>query len=321
MEGSDNLQSNCRAGSSGPFRRATTGIIMRAKLSCYVLFLLCLVVTLSLVVYAVKWLWEYEHTAATKACAASQSGQAMPVDDIPGWHLVFADDFNGTKLNTSNWYPYSGGPGNDPAGWWDKSHVIVGGCVLTLRGYKGTGDKSGVFVTGGIGMTNAHAQTYGKYLVRIRAEKGDGISVIALLWPQANVWPPEVDFYEDGGGDRTHMSATLHCGLNGNDTCQVQRSLSDYDFSHWHTLGVEWTSGKLVYTIDGLIWATVTDSRVPSQPMVLDVQTQALACSPYNTCVDSSTPTEVDVLVAWVVAYAPSSTAQTQKNTPITSAW
>ena len=229
----------------------------------------------------------------------------MPVGDLPGWHQVFADDFTGTKLNTSNWYAYAGQPGGDPAGWWAPSHVVVSNCVLTLKGYHDAAAKPGVFVTGGIGMTDPHAQTYGTYLVRMRADKGDGISAIALLWPQANVWPPEVDFYEDGGGGRTSMSATLHCGSNGNDTCQVQKDLTGYDFSHWHTLGVAWTPGKLVYTIDGTPWATVTDSRVPSIPMVLDLQSQSLQCSQQTTCLDASTPTEVDMQVAWIVAYAP----------------
>ena len=244
-------------------------------------------------------------TPIMSPCGTSPSGEAMPIGDIPGWHQVFADDFNGTTLKTSNWYPYSEQPGGDPAGWWAPSHVTVSGCLLTLKGYKDAAAKSGVFVTGGIGMTNTHAQTYGKYLVRMRVDKGDGISAIALLWPQANVWPPEVDFYEDGGGNRTSMSATLHCGSDGEDTCQVQKALIGYDFSKWHTLGVEWTAGKLVYTIDGTTWATVTNSRVPSIPMALDLQSQSLACSQYNTCLDSSTPAKVDMQVDWVVAYAP----------------
>ncbi|HKV03182.1 MAG TPA: glycoside hydrolase family 16 protein [Ktedonobacteraceae bacterium] len=243
-------------------------------------------------------------TPILSSCGTSPSGQVMPIGDIPGWHQVFADDFNGTTLNTSNWYPYSKQPGGDRVGWWAPSHVIVSGCLLTLKGYKDAAAKSNVFVTGGIGMTDAHAQTYGKYLVRMRIDKGDGISAIALLWPQANVWPPEVDFYEDGGGNRTSMSATLHCGSNSNDTCQLEKDLTGYDFSQWHTLGVEWTAGKLVYTIDGTTWATVTDSGVPSIPMVLDLQSQSLACSQDITCLDSSTPTEVDMQVAWVVAYA-----------------
>ncbi len=231
------------------------------------------------------------------------SGQAIPIGDIAGWHQVFADDFNGTTLNTSKWGTYSGQPGGDPAGWFDPSHVIVSGGLLTLKGYKDAAVKPGVFVTGGISMS--YARTYGKYLVRMRVDKGDGISAIALLWPQAKVWPPEVDFFEDGGGDRRGTSATLHCGTNGNDNCRVQKDLSGYDFSQWHTLGVEWTAGKLVYTIDGTTWATVTNSGVPSIPMVLDLQSNSVACSQYTTCFNSSTPAEVDMQVAWVVAYAP----------------
>ncbi|HET8852950.1 MAG TPA: glycoside hydrolase family 16 protein, partial [Ktedonobacteraceae bacterium] len=239
---------------------------------------------------------------STSPSRTSPSGQAMPMGDIPGWHQVFADDFNGTTLNTSNWGTYSGQPGGDPAGWFDPSHVIVSGGLLTLKGYKDAAAKPGVFVTGGISMS--HAQTYGKYLVRMRVDKGDGISAVALLWPQAKVWPPEVDFFEDGGGHRRGTSATLHCGPNGNDNCRVQKDLSGYDFSQWHTLGVEWTAGKLAYTIDGTTWATVTNSRVPSIPMTLDLQSQSLECSQYTTCLDSSTPAEVDMQVDWVVAYA-----------------
>jgi beta-glucanase (GH16 family) len=238
-------------------------------------------------------------------CATSPSGQAMSIGDIPGWHQVFADDFSGTALTTSNWGPYSGQPGGDTAGWWSPSHVVVSNCLLTLKGYKDATAKPGVFVTGGVGMKDTHAQTYGKYLVRMRADKGDGISAIALLWPRANVWPPEVDFFEDGGGNRTSTTATLHCGPNGIDNCQVQRTLTGYDFSQWHTLGVEWTAGKLVYTIDGTPWATVTDAGVPSIPMVLDLQSQSLECSQWNTCLDSSTPAEVDMQIDWVVAYSP----------------
>ena len=247
-----------------------------------------------------------EAPPASGGCATSPSGQALPDGDIPGWHQVFADDFSGTTLNTSNWGAYSGQPGGDTAGWWSPSHVVVGNCLLTLKGYADAAAKPGVFVTGGVGMRSTHAQTYGKYLVRMRVDKGDGISAIALLWPTADVWPPEVDFYEDGGGDRTSTSATLHCGPNGIDNCQVQKSLSGYDFSQWHTFGVEWTAGKLVYTIDGAPWATVTHSGVPSIPMVLDLQSQSLECSQWNTCLDSSTPPEVDMQIDWVVAYSPS---------------
>ena len=86
--------------------------------------------------------------------------------------------------------------------------MVVDNCLLTLRGYKDPASKPGVFVTGEIGVTDTHAQTYSKYLVRMRADKGNGISAIALLWPQANVWPPEIDFATtQGSGQKEHRKA------------------------------------------------------------------------------------------------------------------
>ena len=118
----------------------------------------------------------------------------MPVGDIPGWRQGFTDDFGGSSLDKSKWFDYSRQPGGDPAGWWDPSHVVVGDCVVTLRGYRDVAAKPGVFVTGGIGLTSANSGTYGKYLVRMRRDKAMGISAIALLWPRGNSWPPEIDF-------------------------------------------------------------------------------------------------------------------------------
>jgi beta-glucanase (GH16 family) len=249
--------------------------------------------------------WNVGPLASRASCAESVSGAAEPMGDIPGWHKVFGDHFSGQSLDASKWTAYSGPTSGDPIGWWDQSHAVVDHCSLTLKGYEDAAVKRGVVTTAGIGMRPAYAQTYGKYLVRMRVGRGDGISAIALLWPDASVWPPEVDFFEDAGGDRTDTSATLHCGSMADDMCRVQKSLDGYDFTRWHTVGVEWTKGKLAYTIDDLTWATVVDSRVPTIPMWLAIQSQALECSPYNTCVSSRTPREVDMQIAWVVTYSP----------------
>ena len=241
------------------------------------------------------------------------SGVAMPTGNIPGWTPVFADDFTGASLNTSAWGTYNGQPGGDPGGCWDPSHVLVSGGMLHLETFQDVAAKtrqgcSSSWVSGGVSSARAFSQTYGKYLVRMRAGVGHGVSAIALLWPSTSgVWPPEVDFYEDGNGARTDMSATLHCGSNGNDSCQVQKSIT-VDFSQWHTLGVEWSPGVLNYTIDGQVWATVTnaDGAVPTIPMEFDLQAQAGTCGvQFAPCPDSTTPSMVDYQIDWVAAYKP----------------
>jgi hypothetical protein len=233
--------------------------------------------------------------------SASPSGQAMPSGDLPGWKQVFADDFTGASLNQAAWGPYSGQPGGDPGGWWDPSHVVVRNGVLELQNYRDAafGNR---WVSGGVSSAPALKQTYGKYLVRFRIDQGNGIAGIALLWPSGGGWPPEIDFAEDGGGSRSHTTATLHYASTNE---QIQRSVSA-DFSQWHTIGVEWTPGLLTYTLDGAPWATVAGAAVPAEPMEMDLQTQAGTCGDrWAPCPDASTPAQVTMQVDWVVAYRP----------------
>ncbi|MCU4186182.1 glycoside hydrolase family 16 protein [Acidiferrimicrobium sp. IK] len=218
--------------------------------------------------------------------------------------LTGYDNFSGTALDTQNWWgAYSGQPAGDPSGWWEPSHVAVTGGNLVLSTYRANTPQGMRWVSGGVGQINDRAQTYGRYLVRMRSTGGKGISAIALLFP-TGTWPPEVDFYEDSPLDnrRTSMSATLHYGPRDDDI--IQHTLRNVDFTKWHVFGVDWTPGHLVYTIDGRPWAEVSSSRVPAVPMTLDIQSQALACTQtFHGCPDSTTPPVVKTEVDWVATY------------------
>jgi beta-glucanase (GH16 family) len=98
------------------------------------------------------------------------------------------------------------------------------------------------------------------------------------------------------------MTATLHYGA---DDRKIQSAVYT-DFTDWHTIGVEWMPQRVSYTLDGTPWATVTGDVVPSQPMELDLQTQAgTVGDPWTPAPGPDTPPEVDMQVDWVVAYAP----------------
>ena len=134
-------------------------------------------------------------------------------------------------------------------------------------------------------------------------DRGKGVAFVALLWPAHNVWPPEIDFAENGGETtaRSHVTATLHYG---SDNSQIQRIVG-VDLTQWHTVGVEWLPGKLIYTIDGRQWAVVRSGAVPAQPMELDLQTQAGTCGvTFAPCPDAQTPAHVNAQIQWVAAYA-----------------
>ncbi|HET9691985.1 MAG TPA: glycoside hydrolase family 16 protein [Acidimicrobiales bacterium] len=251
--------------------------------------------------------------AAGGFTASAVSGAPMPVGDLPGWHQTFADDFTGTALDPTLWgNPFAGEPGGDPAAWWDPSQVTVGGGLLTLSTTYTSGAPNGAhWVSGGISLRDSRAQAYGKYELRMRGDAAYGVADIAMLWPVSG-WPPEIDFYEDGwsaAGTRTGTSATVHWD-GANYTFQVRQGT--IDFTHWHTVGVEWTPGSIVYTVDGAPWATVTTTSiatagspdaanaVPSSPMVLHLQSQAL-----QGWAGSQTPGRSAMQVDWVVGYSP----------------
>jgi beta-glucanase (GH16 family) len=222
--------------------------------------------------------------------------------DLPHWHRVFADDFDGTSLDLSKWGPYEGQPGGDPGGWWEPSHVAVHNGVAELRAFRDPQFQNR-WVSGGMSSATGLRQTYGKYLVRFRVGSGAGIAAILLLWPSRDGSHAEIDFAENGGGKRDHMSATVHFDAGDG---QVQRSVVA-DFTRWHTIGVEWTPRRLAYTLDGKVWATVVSPGVPDLPMEMDAQTQAGTCGDrLQPCPDATTPARVDMQIDWVAAYAPS---------------
>ena len=228
-------------------------------------------------------------------------GAATKAGRTPGkWKRVFSDDFE-HGLDRSSWGAYEGQPGGDPGGWWDLSHVRVRKGVLNLETYKDA-RFGGRWVSGGVSSSHALKQRYGKYLVRFRMYGGKGVAGVLLLWPSADVWPPEIDFAETGGttNRRDEISATLHAGK---DDHRVQRSVRA-DFTRWHTVGVEWTPGRLVYTLDGRRWATLRTRHVPKLKMELDIQSQAGTCGDkFAPCPDHTTPDHVNLQVDRVTAY------------------
>lgn len=239
--------------------------------------------------------------AAAAAGLTSTTGQERSAAQRPRWHRVFVDDFT-RGLDPSRWGRYHGQPAGDPGGWWAPSHVVVKHGILQLQTYRDP-RLQGRWVSGGLSSSRALKQTYGKYQVRFRMQRGKGIAGIILLWPARDVWPPEIDFAENAGetSARSSITASLH---HGRDNRQIQRTVHA-EFTRWHTAGVEWTPGQLVYTLDGRRWGVVRSSHVPDEPMELDLQTQAGTCGDrYAPCPDASTPPRVTMQIDRVVAYA-----------------
>jgi beta-glucanase (GH16 family) len=231
---------------------------------------------------------------------SNPSGVALPTAPVPGWRKVFADDFKGSSLNKRNWSTYDGQPGHDTGAWFASTHDLVRGGLLVISAYQDPA-HGGRWVTGG--LTHNVGQTYGRFLVRMRRDRGVGISHALVLWPINHIWPPEIDLSEDNATNQRTDYATLHYG-----TAQHHRGIYRHiavDLTKWHTWGVEWMPGRLVYTLDSRVWATVASSGVPASPMRLCLQTQSWAAGVDRRegSTGPSTPRMVNMYVDWVVVY------------------
>lgn len=235
-----------------------------------------------------------------------RSGVAVPTGDLPGWKQIFTDDFDRCELG-DDWGTYSGTPGGNAYGHWDPALVHVNGSSLELRSQLG---ESG-WISGGVSNYPV-SQQYGRWEIRMRADRSDDISYHMLLWPQNETWPPEIDFAESVSGHRDDMSAFLHwVGPEGNNDKHGETITGD--FSDWHTVGVEWGPGIVRYLLDGQVWAEAhSDLMVPDVPMWLGMQAEAGSCQRrvdwgLEPCADDSKlrPDRVTVEIDWVAVYEP----------------
>jgi Ca-dependent carbohydrate-binding module xylan-binding/Glycosyl hydrolases family 16 len=234
---------------------------------------------------------------------------SMPTADLPGWHLVLNDDFPGTSLDLTKWYE----PYDSPSHQWRPQQVTVHDGVLDIDAAK---QADGYWWSSGVNGGRGLKQTYGKYLVRARFDAGRGISDALMVFPTGTTgcdWPPEIDFSESGGDNdsltRTSYSGFYHyrspvtgCG-SANDG-RVDFGSVSADFTKYHIIGVEWTPGKLVYTLDGQPWATSTDINIGQFNTINgELVLQSQSCNELP-CTDATTPLHVHLIVDWVAIYA-----------------
>ena len=188
---------------------------------------------------------------------------AVPAAAAQQWQLVAADDFSGSLA--PHWSAYQGSPSCCQATTWKTSEVAVKDGRLVLTAQR---DQQGQWIAGGVSAAGwpQAVRTYGKYVARIRVDRGQGISAVALLWPKSNKWPPEIDYYELSGadGDRNQETATTHRAPDD----AKQQSVYQGDLTQWHTVSVEWLPNSITYFVDNTILGRVTDpTYIPHQPM------------------------------------------------------
>ncbi|MEU9835504.1 glycoside hydrolase family 16 protein [Streptosporangium sp. NPDC048047] len=233
-------------------------------------------------------------SAVTTANKKSHCTPAPPPADSVRWGKpVVVEDFSGKSINEKRWYVYDFKNEIQPR---VRAAVKVKNGALEISGGKRYGKD-----TGGAALLRGH-RMYGRWEVRLRADKGAGFTPRALLWPGPKSWPAggEIDLAEIYKAERHRAVHFLHNGPSDNK-CDW---LVEKDFTRWHTVAVDWLPKSITFWVDGRRTLTVTDPvYVPStKPMELVLQLDP-GCDQYIACRNASTPKWVRMYVDWVKVY------------------
>jgi beta-glucanase (GH16 family) len=200
----------------------------------------------------------------------SNEGYTTP-ESYEGYTLVWADEFDGTTLNTANWTHEIGtgsnGWGNNELQYYRENNTTVenGFLIITAKkeNFSGSAYTSSRMVTKG-----KKDFQYGRVDIRARLPQGQGIWpalwMLGSSFPGVN-WPAcgEIDIMEmiGGNGREKTVHGTLHWDNNGSHACTCDKpgyTLSSGTFADkFHVFTIIWDATEIKWYVDDVLFNTI----------------------------------------------------------------
>jgi beta-glucanase (GH16 family) len=230
--------------------------------------------------------------ASTDAAPAADAGtgeaasDASSIPPLPGWTLVWNDEFDlpdGSAVDPTKWTQETGNAG------WGNNHereyytpgtanaVIEGGSLVITASTQGAAQLQCQYGTceytsARMNTSGKFEQQYGRFEARIKLPTGQGLwpawwflgdDIGSVGWPQCG----EIDVMENIGSTPSTNYGSLHGpgysgaqDLTGSYTLPGGALLSG-DF---HLFAVEWDAASITFYVDGVSYETRTPADVPA---------------------------------------------------------
>jgi beta-glucanase (GH16 family) len=195
------------------------------------------------------------------------------IPQLPGWKLVWNDEFNGAIVDTGKWeYEVNGsGGGNNELQYYtaNPSNSFIDNGALVIRALKEN------YL--GKQYTSARLRTkyrgdwkYGRFEIRAKLPYGKGLWPAIWMLPTDYVyggWPKsgEIDIMECLGDNTWKTYGTIHCADASGSHIQFGGNYSlppdSASFAGaFHVFAIEWDSTTIQWFVDGINYYTTNRS-------------------------------------------------------------
>lgn len=192
------------------------------------------------------------------------------VPNIPGWRLIWQDEFDQGKLNEKNWTRCKRGTADWKNTMSDDPKLLkVRHGTLRLLGVQNKNQEkdSAPYLTAGVLSKGKFQYQYGKVQIRARFISAQGAWPALWMLGAEKGWPAngEIDLMEHLNFDdeiyqTVHSEYTLKVDKTNTPrkggTTKISRDA-------WNTYGCEWDADKIVFMVNGK--PTHTYPRVPDK--------------------------------------------------------
>ena len=261
------------------------------------------------------------------SCGGDAGADVMPGDasrDLPGWTLVWSDEFSGTALDTTIWNATPSGQGgyNHELQYFNgPGNTSVSGGYLHIAATTVTPDAGLTCWYGPCRYSSAQLDTsgkfshqYGRFAARMKIPAGRAFWPAFWMMGKDMGWPAcgEIDVMENVGDTPATDYGTIH-GPNGGAAYAIggtEMNPGGNLANDFHVYAVEWSASKIDWYLDGQKYFTATPSSLDGgdvwayvQPFYLLLDLAIGGDWPGDP--DGGIPEPSELLVDWVRVYDP----------------
>lgn len=226
----------------------------------------------------------------------------------PGWQLTFDDEFDGPNVDTTKWNlsdPWGRMRNNELQAYVPDAFEVRDG-ILHVRAQRRDAvyDRELRHYTSGMMTTyQKFSQQFGRFEIRCRVPKGQGLWPAFWMLPEPLGWPPEIDVLEVLGNNTSTIQLTHHWhNAAGRVESDHGEWKGDADFGRdFHEIAVEWAADAIRWEIDGTERFRSTRS-IPQVKMYMLVN--LAVGGDWPKAPDDKTPFPSSFEVDWVRVYA-----------------